>query len=194
MFFQNCLHGIVCPSEYSSWEAKIIQFCWCFKPRIKNYQGLRVISGMFKHLKLKRFYTELNPNFFFSLTKWSPGIRGLHPQVPKELEVRRLPLQVQGCFFWFVTGPAPAHSLVPITDPAPKAFELVMAHHQPGLCVRTICEAFKATGPRALAKTLWIGSRAWHLHRPTASQAVPHAHHLEPLAQDKVPTYLNNTE
>lgn len=57
-------------------------------------------------------------------------------------------------FFSFVTGPATAHSLVPITDPAPKAFELVTAHHQPGLCVRTTCEAFKATSPRALTKTL----------------------------------------
>lgn len=37
MFFQNCLPGIVCPSEYSSWEAKIIQYCWSFKLRIKNY-------------------------------------------------------------------------------------------------------------------------------------------------------------
>lgn len=34
--------------------------------------GLRVIVGMFKHLKLKRFYTKLNPNFFFCLTKWKP--------------------------------------------------------------------------------------------------------------------------
>lgn len=46
-------------------------------------QGLSVITGMFKHLGLQRFYIKLNLNFFFSSTKWKPWYTRLAATSPQ---------------------------------------------------------------------------------------------------------------
>lgn len=97
-----------------------------------------------------------------------------------------------GCLFQFVTSTHGSNY------PASRASQPVTAPHQPGLCVRITCAACRAGTPRAAPETRWIRcseKQSGHVQFHTASQVIlVYTHRCEPLPQDKVPTYLNNTE